>query len=112
SGVGNRLPGYKARKRFKMVFAAVPLSCWCVTAVTSATNGVRRVCGFIVQGPTFLMSRARVLSARQRCATASGGIRGAGARYQVVTTMVFLPDSWRLAPGTFSSDSVFTVSTL
>ena len=35
SGRGNFLPGKNFLNRVKMLFAAVPLSCWCATACTS-----------------------------------------------------------------------------
>src|SRR6185503_8444034 len=63
--------------RRRMVVAAVPFNCWCATEWTSASKGLRRFLGVNVHGPTFLMMRARVLSERMRCWTASG-VMGTG----------------------------------
>src|SRR6266576_1201392 len=64
--------------RRRIVFAAVPLSCWWATDCTSASNGLRRFLGVSWHGPTCRMIRARILSERTRCWTASDVIGAAG----------------------------------
>src|SRR5208282_2416271 len=75
SARGNLRLGNNFLKRARMLFAAVPLSCWCATACTSDWNGERRFSGLSEHFPCSRISFRKTESRFDKCLWAAGVIK-------------------------------------